>query len=65
MRAALDWAHANSYLKLIWLEVYSTNTAGIKLYQNFKFECCGIMKNFFDETITSDKISMIYYLNGH
>ena len=65
MRAALEWAHANSYIKIIWLEVYSTNIAGIKLYQNFKFECCGIMKNFFQETIISDKISMIFYVNGH
>lgn len=62
MEAAMDWAAKNSIVSIVWLEVYSTNTGGRKLYQNFGFEECGIMKNFFNEEVSADKISMIKYL---
>lgn len=32
METAIDWAKRNEKLELLWLEVYSTNQAGIKLY---------------------------------
>jgi RimJ/RimL family protein N-acetyltransferase len=62
MDAALQWAAENASLSIIWLEVYSTNIAGIKLYEKFRFERCGLMKAFFAEATPADKISMIHYL---
>jgi len=62
MKAALEWAATNTILKIIWLEVYSTNMAGIRLYEKFGFEQCGLMKGFFADAIAIDKISMVYYI---
>lgn len=62
MDAAMEWASKNSLLDLIWLEVYATNAAGRRLYQNFGFEACGIMRNFFKEDAPVDKITMVKYL---
>lgn len=61
MQEALEWAAA-SPLKILWLEVYSTNLAGIKLYEKYGFEKCGLMKDFFREEIKTDKITMIKYI---
>jgi len=55
------WA-LRSPLKIIWLEVYSTNAGGIKLYEKFGFENCGSIKDFFRERQHADKLTMVKYL---
>ena len=50
---------------IIWLEVYSTNISGIKLYEKFGFEECGTIKNFFKEEHIADKITMVKYIQNH
>jgi ribosomal protein S18 acetylase RimI-like enzyme len=62
MESVLKWAQEASPLSIIWLEVYSTNTPGIRLYEKCGFEQCGHMKNFFMEENPADKITMINYL---
>ena len=61
MESALTWA-ISSPLSIAWLEVYSTNKAGYRLYEKFGFEECGTIKNFFQEVIPADKITMVKYL---
>lgn len=61
MREAIQRAKT-SVLEIIWLEVYSTNTAGRRLYQKFGFEECGTVKNFFKEERYADKITMVKHL---
>ena len=61
MECTIKWA-LTSNVKIIWLEVYSTNTGGIKLYEKFGFEECGIIKNFFEKENPADKITMVKYL---
>lgn len=61
MESALTWA-IESPLSIVWLEVYSTNKAGCKLYKKFGFEECGIIKGFFKEENPADKITMVKYL---
>jgi ribosomal protein S18 acetylase RimI-like enzyme len=63
MEAALEWATKNSPLSIIWLEVYSTNLPGIRLYEKFGFGACGLIKNFFMEENPTDKITMAIHLN--
>lgn len=62
MESLLDWAAESSPLKIIWVEVYSTNTGGRKLYEKCGFEECGQMKDFFMEEEPADKITMVKYL---
>lgn len=57
---AIHWAKEQSPLAILWLEVYSTNMAGRKLYKKFGFEECGIIENFFKEEQPADKITMVY-----
>ena len=47
---------------IVWLEVYSTNIGGLILYEKFGFEQCGIIKNFFNEAVAIDKITMVKYI---
>ena len=47
MQQAINWAQHNDLLEMLWLEVYTENTEGIRLYKNMGFEECGIVKNFF------------------
>src|SRR5690606_932696 len=54
METTIEWAKT-SLLQIVWLEVYASNTAGIKLYEKFGFERCGLIKNFFREGKTIDK----------
>ncbi|MFL9835932.1 GNAT family N-acetyltransferase [Flavobacterium sp. ST-75] len=61
METTIEWAKT-SLLQIVWLEVYASNTAGIKLYEKFGFERCGLIKNFFREGKTIDKITMVKYL---
>jgi len=62
MECTLEWAMKKSSLEIIWLDVYSTNTAGTKLYDKFGFEQCGIIKNFFEKENPADKITMVKHL---
>ncbi|WP_185965517.1 GNAT family N-acetyltransferase [Flavobacterium zepuense] len=62
IKSALQWAVTKSLLRIIWLEVYSTNAAGIRLYEKCGFETCGFIKDFFNEDIPADKITMVKYL---
>lgn len=62
MEAVLNWAKANDYVKIIWLEVYATNTAGLNLYKKYGFEQCGFIKGFAMEDVPTDKIAMVLYL---
>ena len=62
MESVMKWAKNKSPLRVVWLEVYSTNTGGIKLYQKFGFEQCGLIKNFFEAENPADKITMVKHL---
>ncbi|MFP9098010.1 GNAT family N-acetyltransferase [Flavobacterium sp. RHBU_24] len=62
MEAAVKWALNGTPLKLIWLELYSINYAGRRLYEKFGFSECGTVKDFFQEEVVCDKISMVKYL---
>jgi len=62
MDGIMQWALHKSSLRIIWLEVYSTNKGGVKLYEKFGFEQCGIISNFFEEEIPADKITMVKHL---
>ena len=44
IESALQWAIKNGVLQLIWLEVYSTNIPGLRLYEKFGFEKAGLIK---------------------
>lgn len=46
METAVKWAR-NSLLEVLWLEVLSSNTAGIALYKKVGFIECGRIKDFF------------------
>jgi ribosomal protein S18 acetylase RimI-like enzyme len=62
MQNLMQWAMNKSPLNIIWLEVYSTNMGGIKLYQKFGFEQCGLIKNFFETENPADKITMVKHI---
>ncbi|MGQ2983766.1 GNAT family N-acetyltransferase [Flavobacterium sp.] len=62
MEALLDWAAKSSPLSIIWLDVYSTNIGGQRLYEKYGFEKCGMIKDFFMEEEPADKITMVKYL---
>jgi len=62
MEAAVKWALDDTPLKLIWLELYSINVPGRRLYEKFGFTGCGTVKDFFQEDVVCDKISMVKYL---
>ncbi len=59
LQNVIDWAIENQILKNLWLEVYSTNTAGIELYKKIGFQESGRIPGFFHENETYiDKITM-------
>jgi len=63
MNALLDWTSTNSYITLLWLEVYATNTSGRILYEKMGFEECGRINDFFkEEQGFVDKIMMVKHL---
>jgi len=64
MEKAMKWVTSKSALRIIWLEVYSTNKGGIKLYSKFGFSQCGIIPDFFEEDNPADKITMAKHLYG-
>ncbi|OIQ22464.1 MAG: hypothetical protein BM557_00310 [Flavobacterium sp. MedPE-SWcel] len=55
-------AIANSPISIVWLEVYATNLAGLKLYEKSGFKQSGIIKNFFNEVEPTHKITMVKYI---
>ena len=55
-------AIAQTVVNIVWLEVYASNIAGLKLYEKFGFEKCGVIKDFFNETVLIDKITMVKYI---
>ncbi len=61
LQEVMKWAREASPLTIVWLEVYSTNIAGRKLYEKCGFETCGHIKNFFMDN-QADKITMVNYL---
>lgn len=63
MEVVLNFAKVKLPLTVIWLEVYASNFAGIKLYEKFLFSVCGKIEGFFkEEGRTIDKIQMVKYL---
>lgn len=60
--STVKWAKESSPLRIVWLEVYSTNTAGRRLYEKCGFEECGIIKDFYNEEIPADKLTMVNHL---
>ena len=59
---AIKCAKAEKQLDIVWLEVYSTNTPGRRLYENFGFKECGTIRDFFHDTPPADKITMVKHL---
>ena len=63
MNALMDWTSTNSYITLLWLEVYDSNEAGKLLYKKSGFEVCGRIENFFrEDNELIDKITMVRHL---
>ena len=59
LQSSINWAIQNEILKIIWLEVYASNKAGIALYKKIKFKQSGSIPNFFlEEEQYIDKIIM-------
>ena len=62
----LDWSRKNDTLKIIWLEVYASNKAGIALYRKMNFQECGRIDSFFlEDKKYIDKITMSINLREH
>lgn len=47
LSAAIDWAKANPILELLWLQVYTDNSAGMALYHKMGFKDNGIIPRYF------------------
>lgn len=59
----LEWSKENELLRVVWLEVYATNIAGISLYKKMGFKESGNIENFFlEEEKYIDKITMVINL---
>ncbi|TYP76251.1 GNAT family N-acetyltransferase [Aquimarina intermedia] len=50
LQQTIHWAKTNSILKILWLEVYSSNCSGIALYTKLGFTKCGTIPKFFNES---------------
>ncbi len=46
---ALDWAKAQSPIKIVWLDVYASNSLGVNLYTKMGFKTSGSIPEFFKE----------------
>jgi len=49
LKHAIDWSNKNTFLELLWLQVYEDNAVARKMYESFGFEVCGKQGNFFHE----------------
>ncbi len=59
IQSTLNWARKNEFLKIIWLEVYESNSSGIALYKKIGFIEAGLIPNFFlEKDKYIDKITM-------
>ncbi len=47
LSGVLDWARNHQDIEMIWLNVYSSNLAGLSLYQKFGFLECGLTPRLF------------------
>jgi RimJ/RimL family protein N-acetyltransferase len=47
LATTIEWAKQNTILELIWLQVYTENKVGLRLYQKFGFKENGIIEKFF------------------
>ncbi len=65
MQELIEWCQKNEHLRLLWLEAYTNNSAGVKLYEKMGFEKTGIRKDFFKESDGSyiDNIMLTLHLN--
>lgn len=57
LNKGIEWAKQNPLLEILWLQVFSENTAAITIYKKAGFEIDGVQKRFFK---TKD---IIYYDN--
>lgn len=46
-KVMLDWVDRNPEIEILWLQAFSNNTKGLKLYANMGFEETGRQKGFF------------------
>ncbi|EZH72463.1 hypothetical protein ATO12_23740 [Aquimarina atlantica] len=59
----LEWSKQNEIVKVLWLEVYATNFAGVSLYKKMGFKESGSIEDFFlEEEKYIDKITMVINL---
>lgn len=64
IQVGLQWAKENPILKLIWLQVYSDNLAGLNLYRKMGFQECGTLPHFFrNQHGYSDNVTMYITVN--
>ena len=49
LSSIIEWAKQNPILELIWLQVYTANVLGMKLYHKMGFQENGVLKNFFKQ----------------
>jgi len=47
MESIINWAKNESYIEVIWLDVYASNLLGLNLYKNTGFKVSGMIKGFF------------------
>lgn len=50
MEEMIRWAEDNSYLKVLWLQVYDNNKAGIGLYTKMGFDVTGEQEGLYRES---------------
>lgn len=59
LEKAISWAKDNEILEMLWLQVYTANTAGIQLYQKMGFQENGTIPQFFKhEDLYFDQMTM-------
>ncbi|MCF8237912.1 MAG: GNAT family N-acetyltransferase [Saprospiraceae bacterium] len=59
LREMIRWAELNPILEIVWLEVYATNGAGRRIYEQAGFQQIGTVPDFFkSEGTYTDKVIM-------
>ncbi len=58
LKVVLDWADKNAEIESLWLQAFSNNQRGLKLYTNMGFETTGIQRRFI-KTISGDYIDNV------
>lgn len=64
MEELINWSKGNEYVKVLWLQAYLNNKAGIGLYEKMGFIETGIQKGMYQEANGEliDSIMMTKYL---